>query len=356
MRFNKKLLRQKISEFYGTNLKRQITSETLNSFETLIFLIEGDEEWTLKSELAYFLATIGWETAWTFAPIVERRASRNQTEVRRMQDRYWGTGFYGRGYVQLTWRENYEKLGNILEIDLVKNPDELLKPSISYEVAALGMREGLFRSYPNGSPVKLSDYINETKTDFIRARNIINGDVEKNGPTIAVFASTLLNILNDTVISSSIVTDEDILDLNTDDNNQKVTNIKASVSAASAIPPVNPQNQPWAVPVQIEPTVPVPTSGPKSLLTVISGFISSIGITTGAAYATISGILPSLNVTTVVIACLVCVTLMTCIYIASRIYIKNARENRAASLDRHILDIAADPYKANVTVKSNEYK
>lgn len=356
MRFNKKLLRQKISEFYGTNLKRQITAETLNSFETLIFLIEGDEEWTLKSELAYFLATIGWETAWTFAPIVERRASRTQTEVRRMQDRYWDTGFYGRGYVQLTWRENYKKLGEFLDIDLVNNPDELLKPSISYEVAALGMRKGLFRSHPNGTPIKLSDYINKTTTNFVKARNIINGDVEKNGPTIAVFASTLLNILDAAVISSTIVTDEEVLNLGTTNKPVTVTNIGASVTSNTSITSVSPQNEPWAVPVQIEPTVPVSTSGPKSLLTVISGFLSSIGITAGAAYGAVSGILPNLNVTTVVIACLLCVTIMICIYIASRIYIKNARENRAASLDMHILDIAADPNRANVTMKGTEYK
>jgi hypothetical protein len=131
--------------------------------------------------VAYLLATIRWETGHTFVPIKEQRASTaKQPDIAKLQDRYWSTGFYGRGYVQITWRQNYanagQKLtgkriaGKVIAVDsFTMNPDAVLDPDVAYAIASGGMREGWFTTK------KLSDYINDSKTDYRSARKIING-------------------------------------------------------------------------------------------------------------------------------------------------------------------------------------
>lgn len=142
--------------------------------------------------VAYFLATIRWETGHTFLPISEKRASATQPEIARLQDAYWGTGFYGRGYVQITWRRNYANAGNKLSGKRIgdkligadtftANPDAVLDPDISYAIASIGMRQGWFTGK------KLSDYIKDSKTDYAGARKIINGT--DHAAEIAVFAN-----------------------------------------------------------------------------------------------------------------------------------------------------------------------
>lgn len=348
MKFNKKIFTKEIIDFYGQSLRRRITSEILEDLNTLLILVETDDKWRNTGELAYFFATIGWETGWTFAPIEERRAATSQQNVRRMQDRYWSTGYFGRGYVQLTWRENYKKMGDILGVDLVKNPEELLKPKISYEVAAIGMRQGLFRTRSNGSPIKLSDFITNTAADFVRARDIINGDVEKNGPIIAKYAEELHDI-----IKKSIVIEEDVV-LNTDNNkepikpptkidNNVVTSTQSDNNTATEI-----NTSPWSPPIKIDPSNPVPTKGPSSLATTISSMLSTIGLTGGGIWGYVSGIIPNIDPTVLFVGCLVCIAVIASVYLVSRLYIKNARESRAAILDMQRVEITADPTKVNV--------
>ncbi len=132
----------------------------------LLFLlkkIEIDEGFSSDlRQIAYFLATVEHETAGTFQPIKERR-ERPDSPRRANQDRYWLTGYYGRGYVQITWKKNYAKFG------LVAYPETALNPDVSYDIASRGMRDGLFTGK------KLSDYFSPTSEDFKGARAIING-------------------------------------------------------------------------------------------------------------------------------------------------------------------------------------
>lgn len=103
-------------------------------------------------QVAYILATTDHETAHTFQPVRERRG-RPGTKIRKVQDKYWGSGYYGRGYCQITWERNYRLFAQKLGVDLVNNPDIALEPEIAYQIMSLGMREGLFTGR------KLSDYI-----------------------------------------------------------------------------------------------------------------------------------------------------------------------------------------------------
>ncbi len=157
--------------------------------QALTFLldsIERDDGFTTLRELAYVLATIHWETGRTFSPVKELRASetRNPSLYARQQ-RYWPSGYYGRGYVQLTWDYNYKNASKKLEGEVfpvggqavtvtpttfLDHPDYLLEPAISYRVAARGMREGWFTGK------RLSQYIpNASAPDYVNARRIING-------------------------------------------------------------------------------------------------------------------------------------------------------------------------------------
>jgi hypothetical protein len=89
-----------------------------------------------------------------------------------LKDRY-----YGRGYVQLTWRENYRRLGEALGLGdaLVKNPELALDPDTAYNVASIGMREGLFsKDTKGGKPFSLPRFIDGSKCDYTLARQIIN--------------------------------------------------------------------------------------------------------------------------------------------------------------------------------------
>ncbi|MCK9378318.1 MAG: TIGR02594 family protein, partial [Syntrophobacterales bacterium] len=73
----------------------------------------------LPTQSAYVLATTEWETGHTFKPV--REAYWHDEEWRRRNlSRYYP--YYGRGYVQLTWEDNYRKYAEILSIDLVNDP------------------------------------------------------------------------------------------------------------------------------------------------------------------------------------------------------------------------------------------
>jgi hypothetical protein len=113
-------------------------------------------------QASYVLATIDHETAHTFQPIKEYRA-KSGSKGRANQDRYWLGGWFGRGYIQLTWKRNYEKFG------IADNPDLALEPETAYRILSEGMKGGDFTGK------KISDYINDKETNFVDARRVVNG-------------------------------------------------------------------------------------------------------------------------------------------------------------------------------------
>ncbi|MCI0538481.1 MAG: hypothetical protein L0Z50_25010 [Verrucomicrobiales bacterium] len=118
----------------------------------------------LKTQIAYVLATTQWETAHTFEPV--REAFWLSETWRRENLRYYP--FYGRGYVQLTWKRNYEKYGEILDVGLVGNPDLAMGPTVALFVLVHGFKTGNFTGR------KIEDYINAGSTDYRHARRCIN--------------------------------------------------------------------------------------------------------------------------------------------------------------------------------------
>jgi hypothetical protein len=79
------------------------------------------------------IGTVDIETAHTFAPV--REAFWLSEAWRQTNLRYYP--YYGRGFVQLTWESNYRRVGDVLGVDLVGNPDLALDPRIAADALAL---------------------------------------------------------------------------------------------------------------------------------------------------------------------------------------------------------------------------
>lgn len=143
-------------------------------------------------KLAYILATAYHETAKTMRPIAEYGKGKNYDYGKKlkMSRKTYTTPhqlYYGRGFVQLTWYENYDNMGKKLGLDLLNNPDLLLTLKPSIDVMFLGMTKGMFTGK------KLADYFTDSKTDWVNARRIINGtDVAER---IAGYAKIFYNAL-----------------------------------------------------------------------------------------------------------------------------------------------------------------
>ena len=90
-----------------------------------------------------------------------------KAEAYRKTLRYYP--YYGWGYVQLTWDYNYREYSTKTGLDIVNDPDLVMRPDISLFVLIDGMKRGVFTG------VRLEDCQAEDTFDFVKARKIING-------------------------------------------------------------------------------------------------------------------------------------------------------------------------------------
>lgn len=123
--------------------------------------------------LADILGQIKWETAHTMQPI---RESGSLTYLKSKRYYPW----FGRGFIQLTWRDNYaafqKEVLSLFDLDILANPDAALDPQVAAYIAFEGMIEGRFaKDRRDGKPAKLAKYFNDTTTDWLNARRIVNG-------------------------------------------------------------------------------------------------------------------------------------------------------------------------------------
>jgi hypothetical protein len=123
---------------------------------------EDDRRW-----LAYALATAYHETGRTMQPIEEWGIGAGKPYGE--PDIVTGKRYYGRGYVQLTWRENYDRAGRHVGVDLVAEPERALESEIAARVLFEGMIVGLFTGK------RLVDYFAADREDWRGARRIVNG-------------------------------------------------------------------------------------------------------------------------------------------------------------------------------------
>ena len=135
-----------------------------------------DDRW-----LAYMMATVHHETDRKIQPIDEYGG---KAYFKRMYDVTGdrptlakkngnttpgdGVKYHGRGFVQLTWKDNYARMSKVTGVDLVKHPEKAKEIPVATKIMFHGMMKGSFTGR------KLSDYFNKDDDDWVEARRIIN--------------------------------------------------------------------------------------------------------------------------------------------------------------------------------------
>jgi predicted chitinase len=144
-----------------------LEDQQLDGLRFLLEQLIADEKINDIRHAAYMLATTKHECAGKWQPIAEY--GKGTGRKYGIPDSKTGQTYYGRGYVQLTWKENYQAMGKICGLDLVNNPDMAMNAGTAYQIMSHGMRNGSFTGK------RLSMYIHDNECDFVSARKIING-------------------------------------------------------------------------------------------------------------------------------------------------------------------------------------
>ncbi|OUJ73081.1 hypothetical protein [Hymenobacter crusticola] len=174
MKFDHKTL----FDLYREQTNLRFTPNQVAGIENLLDFVEHDPGLIDLRWVAYMLATVKHECAGTWQPIEERgpetyfQRYEPTTKTGRVLgnvEKGDGARYKGRGYVQLTGRANYRQFGRRLSIGLEQTPELALDPLVSYRIASLGMRQGLFTGKA------LEHYLHGPVTDYRNARRIING-------------------------------------------------------------------------------------------------------------------------------------------------------------------------------------
>jgi len=165
-------------QFFNT-IRPLFNSLNQSQVEGIDFILDYWSKQTEVTDLrqfSYILGTIHHETGATMMPIEEWGKGKGKlygTNVKMNKRPYYDrlAVFYGRGYTQNTWYENYEKLTkeNTHDWDFLDKPELLLQPEPSIWATFYSMRTGLYTGR------KLSDYFNEHTCDWFNARKIVNG-------------------------------------------------------------------------------------------------------------------------------------------------------------------------------------
>lgn len=158
--------------------------------------------------LAYILATAYHETGRAMQPVRETFANSDDQAIARLQRAYergqlpwvkrpyWnkdsqGKSWFGRGLVQLTHRDNYQRVGNNLGIDLTTDPSAALDDDNAIRIIVEGMIGGWF------SGPKLADFFHGKTADWLHARGIINGS--ESAQKVAGYGKSFYRALSYTV-------------------------------------------------------------------------------------------------------------------------------------------------------------
>jgi hypothetical protein len=159
----------------------KLTQQQVDGQEYILAAFEvGYASWDLRW-LAYALATTYHETSATMWPIEEYGKGGSASYAK--PDPVTGQAYYGRGFVQLTWSDNYKRADKELQLtgenSCYTDASNQLRCEIAAPTMFLGMSEGWFRKNSGGQPYTLEMFFNDQREDPYGAREIINGDKSK---------------------------------------------------------------------------------------------------------------------------------------------------------------------------------
>jgi putative chitinase len=181
------------------------TPQASEGIADLLSSLSQDGQITDIRWVAYMLATVKHECANRWVPVTEvgnhayfDKYNAGTAIGARLGNTLPGDGFQyrGRGYVQITGRTNYGRLGKVLHMgnDLLDKPDLALDAEVAYRIMSYAMRNGTFTGR------RLSQFIGPGQCDYKNARKIINGLDQAD--RIAEYAHGLEDVLSD---SASLV-------------------------------------------------------------------------------------------------------------------------------------------------------
>ena len=158
-------------------LRAELFGGTLSTsqVQALNFLVERCKlSGMTYPECAYTLATVYHETG---VPVKGKGVERTMLPVKEAgSEAYLRSKKYypyiGYGYVQLTWKDNYSRIGKLIGVDLIKHPEKALEPEVAVKIMTQGMLNGWFTGvgFRRKRPVGRYDL-----PLYVRARAIING-------------------------------------------------------------------------------------------------------------------------------------------------------------------------------------
>lgn len=146
--------------------------------DSLNYLVARCEEFVLTyPETAYVLATAFHETGYLETVNGRKVMNRAMLPIKeRGSDTYLRSKKYyphiGYGYVQLTWADNFLRVGKLIGVDLIKNPERALEKDIASEILIKGMVFGWFTGVGFHRKCPVYRY---NKLSYVRARKIVNG-------------------------------------------------------------------------------------------------------------------------------------------------------------------------------------
>jgi hypothetical protein len=162
-----------------TQYKQQnktLTAASVAGMQSILENIAEDPDVTDIRWAAYMLATVKRECANKWLPLEEFGKGKGRpygvpVKVTDAESTTYTNTYYGRGYVQLTWKANYANMGAKLGLGnlLVLHPEHALEPATAYKIMSFGMRHGSFTGK------KLADFIHDNVADYVNSRRIING-------------------------------------------------------------------------------------------------------------------------------------------------------------------------------------
>lgn len=150
---------------------------------SLNYLVQRCEGYGLTyPETAYVLATAYHETGYAETVNGRKVINRDMLPIKeRGSESYLRSKRYypyiGYGYVQLTWEDNFRRVGKLIGVDLLKNPEKALEKDIASEILIKGMVFGWFTGvgFHRKCPVYRYNHLS-----YVRARKIVNGTDKAN--------------------------------------------------------------------------------------------------------------------------------------------------------------------------------